>query len=117
VPKADKDSTTSGAEETTHVEEMPMFPGGEAALFKFLSQNVRYPGEAQDANISGVVYLSGVVDETGTWTTKGIFKGAHPYLDYEAWRVLELMPRWAPGKIDGVPVKVQYNLPIKFTLL
>ncbi|MBL7953117.1 MAG: energy transducer TonB [Flavobacteriales bacterium] len=117
VPRADKDTTSSVAHEITQVEEMPMFPGGESELFKFLGKNVRYPGEAQDAGIAGVVYLTGVVDETGTWTTTGIFKGAHPYLDYEAWRVLDLMPRWTPGKIDGVPVRVQYNLPIKFTLL
>ncbi|MBL7945351.1 MAG: energy transducer TonB [Flavobacteriales bacterium] len=116
MPKLEKDTTSRDSVEFTRVEEMPEFQGGEPELFKFLGSNVRYPVEAQDAGISGVVYLTGVVDETGTWTTTGIVKGAHPYLDYEAWRVLDLMPRWTPGKIDGVPVRVQYNLPIKFTL-
>lgn len=116
LPKQEAAANVRDSPQETHVEEMPMFPGGEAELFKFLAKNIRYPPEAQDAGVSGVVYLTGVVDDSGTWTTKGIAKGAHPYLDYEAWRVLSLMPRWTPGKVDGVPVNVQYNLPIKFTL-
>jgi TonB family protein len=100
----------------TVVSEMPQFPGGETELFKFLAREVRYPQEAIDEGVSGVVYVTGVVDAEGTWTTTEILRGAHPLLDYEAWRVCDRMPRWSPGKVDGEPVKVQYNLPIRFTL-
>jgi len=116
VPKIDKEGTSRDSAEYTVVEEMPSFPGGESEFFKFLGSNVRYPVEAMDAGISGTVNLTGIVYEDGTWRTTGIYHSAHPYLDYEAWRVLERMPKWSPGKIDGVPVRVQYQLPIKFTL-
>ncbi|HRF81812.1 MAG TPA: TonB family protein [Flavobacteriales bacterium] len=116
TPKMEQDSAGRDVVEFTQVEEMPVFPGGESEFFKFLGGNVRYPLEAQEAGISGVVYLTGIVDEDGDWSTTGIWKSAHPYLDYEAWRVLEQMPKWSPGKIAGMPVRVQYNLPIKFTL-
>lgn len=109
-------ATSSEPVKMTVVSEMPQFPGGDAELFKFLAREVRYPSEALDEGISGVVYVTGVVDEEGTWTTTEILRGAHPFLDFEAWRVCDLMPRWSPGKVDGEAVKVQYNLPIRFTL-
>lgn len=116
TPKMEKDSAGRDSVEFTLVEEMPEFQGGESEFFKFLGANVHYPVEAMDAGISGIVHLTGIVNEDGEWTTTGILKSAHPYLDYEAWRVLERMPKWSPGKIDGVPARVQYNLPIRFTL-
>lgn len=100
----------------TLVEQMPEFPGGQAAMYRFLGQQIKYPTEALDEGIMGVVYIVGIVDETGHWTTKEILRGAHPYLDYEAWRVCENMPMWTPGRQLGKAVKVQYNLPIRFTL-
>jgi len=109
-------ATSAEPVKMTVVSEMPQFPGGDAELFKFLAREVRYPMEALDEGISGVVYVTGVVDEEGTWTTTEILRGAHPYLDFEAWRVCDLMPQWTPGKVDGEAVKVQYNLPIRFTL-
>lgn len=111
-----KEAAPPDTAKMTVVSEMPQFPGGEAELFKFLAREVRYPTEALDEGISGVVYVTGVVDEDGTWTTTEILRGAHPFLDYEAWRVCDLMPRWSPGKVDGEAVKVQYNLPIRFSL-
>lgn len=115
TPPALKD-TTADQKSMTVVEEMPQFPGGEAALYKFLGTAVKYPAEALDAGIQGVVYLAATIDETGAWQTVSILRGAHPYLDYEAWRICETMPQWTPGKQDGKPVKVHYNLPIRFTL-
>lgn len=100
----------------TIIESMPIFPGGEAELFKFLGGNIKYPAASQDEGESGIVYLVGIVDETGVWRNETILKGAHPLLDYEAWRVCGLMPQWTPGTQGGKPVKVQYNLPIRFTL-
>jgi protein TonB len=109
-------ATSEEPAEMTVMSEMPQFPGGDEELFKFLGREIRYPLEATNEGISGVVLLTGVVDEEGLWTTTEVHRSAHPILDYEAWRVCERMPRWTPGKVDGEPVKVQYNLPIRFML-
>jgi TonB family protein len=116
LPETKKDTTAKDSSSVTVLETMPEFPGGEAELFKFLGRNIKYPRSAQEEGISGVVYLVGVVDKTGDWRNVTVMRGAHPLLDYEAWRVCELMPQWTPGKQDGKPVTVQYNLPIRFTL-
>jgi hypothetical protein len=110
------DGSAEDSTSKTVVERMPEFPGGEAELFKFLGQNIKYPGEALDEGVSGVVYLVGIVDETGDWRTITVMKGVHPFLDFEAWRVTESMPDWTPGIVDGKPARVQYNLPIRFTI-
>lgn len=116
MPDLPKDTVKTSAAGFFIVEEMPGFPGGEQALFEFLSSNVRYPDEAIDEGLSGTVYLTGMLDETGDWSTLTIMRSAHPLLDYEAWRVAELMPNWSPGKQNGVPVKVYYNIPLRFSL-
>jgi len=116
LPDTRTDTTAKDTTTLSVVEVMPQFPGGEAELFKFLGRNVRYPQAAVDEGISGVVYLVGVVDEHGDWQNATLLRGVHPLIDYEAWRVTELMPDWTPGMQDGKPVKVQYNLPIRFSL-
>ena len=111
-----KDSNVKGLIDSTGQAIPPQFPGGDAEMLTFLNQTVRYPGEAADAGIMGMVYVEAVVDETGDWRTIAIRRSAHPFLDYEAWRVSELMPHWTPATIDGKPVSVQYVLPINFEL-
>jgi len=100
----------------TIVEEMPSFPGGEAELFKYLGKTVKYPPMAQDAGISGVVYMTFVVDEQGKVRDPKVLRGIGGGCDEEAMRVVKDMPAWEPGKQRGKPVRVQYNLPIRFTL-
>lgn len=100
----------------TIVEEMPSFPGGEAELFKYLGKNVKFPPMAQDAGISGVVYVTFVVDENGKVRDPKVLRGIGGGCDEEALRVMKAMPNWEPGKQRGKPVRVQYNLPIRFTL-
>lgn len=100
----------------TIVEDMPSFPGGEAALFKFLGRNLDYPAMAQDAGISGTVYVNFVVDRDGKVKNAKIARGIHSACDKEALRVVNSMPDWIPGKQRGKKVKVSYNLPIKYTL-
>jgi len=100
----------------TIVEEMPSFPGGEAELFKYLGKNVKYPPMAQDAGITGVVYMTFVVDEHGKVKDPKVLRGIGGGCDEEAIRVVKAMPAWEPGKQRGKPVRVQYNLPIRFTL-
>jgi TonB family protein len=116
LPETKKDTTAKDSTSIKVLDTMPEFPGGEAELFKFLGRNIKYPEAAQEEGISGVVYLVGVVGETGDWRNVTVLQGAHPLLDFEAWRVCELMPQWTPGEHDGKPVTVQYNLPIRFSL-
>lgn len=101
----------------TFVEQPPTFPGGEEALSRFLSNNIRYPHMATENNISGTVYVTFVVDSEGAIKdvkTVGSTKGGG--LEEEAIRVVKKMPKWKPGRQNGRQVSVQFNLPIRFTL-
>ena len=98
------------------VEEMPQFPGGEAELFRFLSSNIKYPAEAREIGVTGRVYIYFVVEPDGSVSNIAVRRGIGSGCDEEAVRVVGLMPRWSPGKQAGVPVRVQYTLPVKFTL-
>lgn len=100
----------------TIVEEMPGFPGGEAKLFEYLAKSIDYPAMAADAGIQGVVYVTFVVDNDGSVKDVRVLRGIGAGCDKEAVRVVEKMPKWAPGKQRGKSVKVQYNLPIRFIL-
>jgi len=96
------------------VEQMPEFVGGEKELKKFLSQNLVYPPEAQYKGIQGTVYLSFVVEVDGSLSKVTVIRGIDPLLDAEALRVVNLMPKWIPGKQNGRTVIVKFTLPIKF---
>ena len=100
----------------TIVEEMPSFPGGEAAMMKYLANNIKYPAIAKDANIQGTVYVTFVVNEKGEVKDVKVLRSIGGGTDEEAIRVVQNMPKWKPGKQRGKAVKVQYNLPIRFTL-
>jgi len=98
------------------VEDMPEFPGGEAALRKYIAQSVKYPVIAQENGIQGRVYVSFVVNTKGKVTDVKIARGVDPNLDKEAIRVVNAMPAWKPGKQRGKAVKVSYTVPINFVL-
>lgn len=98
------------------VEEMPQFPGGEAALQKFLKDNIKYPEIEKDNGIQGLVVVSFVVEKDGSVNKVEILKGVTPNINEEAIRVVNAMPRWSPGKQRGKPVRVTINVPIRFTL-
>jgi protein TonB len=101
----------------TFVEKMPSYPGGEAALAKFLNNHIHYPRMAADNDIQGKVFIQFVVDYDGNITSVtavGAPKGGG--LEEEAIRVVKLMPKWNPGKQNGRAVNVQFNLPIAFNL-
>jgi protein TonB len=100
----------------TIVEEMPSFSGGETNLYKYLHDNIKYPEEAKELGIQGRVYVTFVVETDGSITDIKVVRGIGGGCDEEAVRVVKFMPRWTPGKQRGVPVRVQFNLPIKFTL-
>jgi TonB family protein len=100
----------------TVVDEQPQFPGGMEAMYKFLRENITYPTIAQENGIKGQVFLKFVVNKEGTVSQVTVVKGVDPSLDKEASRVVELMPKWTPGKQNGKEVSVWYNLPITFSL-
>lgn len=99
------------------VEVMPEFPGGQNALFKFLSENVKYPVIAQENGIQGRVIVQFVVNKDGSIVDVEVAKsGGDASLDKEAVRVIKSMPKWKPGKNHGKPVRVKYTVPVNFRL-
>jgi TonB family protein len=114
----DKMPTIKEAEQTiyTIVEEMPSFPNGEKAMLDFIAENVKYPDHARKKNITGRVYISFIVDKDGYVREPRILRGIGDGCDEEAIRVVQMMPQWNPGYLNGRPVNVQFNLPILFTL-
>lgn len=97
-------------------DQMPSFPGGDEALFKFLSENIQYPNVAVEEGISGRVFVTFVVDKEGNITDVKLLRGLAGGCSEEALRVISKMPRWSPGWHKGKLVSVQYNLPINFKL-
>ncbi len=100
----------------TVVEDQPQFPGGEEARQKFLEENLRYPQMAREAGIQGTVFVTFVVETDGSVTDVRILRGIGGGCDEEAVRVVRMMPRWEPGRQRGQPVRVQFNMPIRFRL-
>ena len=98
------------------VESMPKFPGGENALNRYLAENIKYPQMAKESGIQGRVFVTFVVERDGSVTDVKVLRGIGGGCDEEAIRVVKGMPRWSAGKQRGKPVRVQFNLPIKFTL-
>ncbi len=100
----------------TIVEDMPSFPGGDAALLKYIAENVEYPAIAKENGITGVVYVSYIVDKDGSVKDVKVVRGADPFLDKEAVRVVKTLKGYKPGKQRGKPVPVQFTIPIRFQL-
>ncbi len=99
------------------VETMPSFPGGDAALMKYISDNVRYPAIAQENGIQGRAICQFTVEKDGSISDIQIVRSAgDETLDKEAKRVIKSMPKWSPGKQRGKAVRVSYTIPINFRL-
>ena len=98
------------------VEQKPEFPGGEAAMYKWISDHINYPVAAAEEGVQGRVVVEFVVSKTGNVENVRVLRGRHPALDKEATRLVKSMPKWQPGRNNGQPVKVTYTLPITFKL-
>lgn len=98
------------------VEEMPSFPGGDAALLKYIAEHTNYPEVAKENNIQGRVIVRFCVTAKGGVSQVSVLKGVDPELDKEAIRVVQTLPKFKPGKQGGKPVPVWYMVPITFTL-
>jgi protein TonB len=118
VPVMEMEEETAAPEPEifTVVEEMPSFPGGDQELLKFMAENTKYPPLARENGLQGIVVVTFVVDERGRIDKVQVLRGIGGGCDEEAIRVVKAMPQWKSGKQRGMPVRVQYNLPFRFTL-
>lgn len=98
------------------VEQMPEFPGGMPAMIEFLQINLKYPKDAIKQQVGGRVMVMFVVETDGTLSNVRVAKKVFPSLDSEAVRVVKTMPKWKPGKEKGRPVRVNFTLPVVFSL-
>ncbi len=98
------------------VESMPEFDGGISAFYKFVGENLKYPAQARRLGIEGKVYVNFVVDRDGSLSQLVIARGIGAGCDEEVLRILEMSPKWIPGKQRGNPVNVRMMLPITFKL-
>ena len=98
------------------VEEMPQFPGGDAALLSYIGKSLKYPVIAQENGIQGRVVVTFVIEKDGSVANVEVVRGKDPALDKEAVRVIKNMPKWKPGQQRGKPVRVKYTLPVNFRL-
>jgi protein TonB len=95
---------------------MPVFPGGEVGLMKYIFDKVVYPPLAREQQIEGKVYIRFCVTKYGTVDRVSVVRSADPILDKEAMRVVKLLPKWEPGENGGRKVSVWYTVPINFQL-
>ncbi len=98
------------------VEQPPVFPGGDAALLKWIGSHINYPPVAQENGIQGKVTVQFVVTKTGSVGQVKVVRGKDPDLDKEAVRVVKSLPKFTPGKMNGHAVNVWYTVPITFKL-
>ena len=97
-------------------EQMPSFPGGMEALNAYLSENIKYPIIAQEQGTQGRVIVQFVVEKDGSITDVVVVRTVDPYLDKEAVRVIQAMPKWVPGRQNGKEVRVKFTVPVTFRL-
>lgn len=98
------------------IEQPPTYPGGEKALFEYLGNNIKYPETARENGIEGTVYIEFVIAKDGSVTNVKVLRGIGGGCNEEGLRVINAMPKWKPGRLQGYPVMVKYTLPIKFKL-
>ena len=107
-----QDFSTNNDKVYTAVEQMPQFPGGDSKLMKYISENIKYP--ETDECVDGQIIVQFVVTKTGEVGDVKIVRHLHPMFDKEAVRVVKSLPKFIPGRMNGVPVNVWYTLPVRF---
>ncbi len=98
------------------VEMMPEFPGGMQAMIEYLNTNIKYPKDAIKQEVGGRVMVMFVVETDGSLSNVRVARKVFPSLDAEAVRVVKTMPKWKPGKEKGRPVRVNFTMPIVFSI-
>lgn len=98
--------------EVSMYDQPPKFPGGMSALGQFIVDNLKYPKECEEQKIEGRVTCQMVVTKEGKLVNIKVARGLHPALDFEAVRILKLMPNWEPATLKGEPVNCKYTMPV-----
>jgi periplasmic protein TonB len=114
--KQNEEEETAEEEIFVFVEDQAGYVGGEEARMKYLQENIKYPEMAKESGIQGTVYLKFVIEKDGSVSNVSVQRGIGGGCDEEAVRVVKKMPKWQPAKQRGRPVRVWFNMPIKFTL-
>lgn len=95
---------------------MPEYPGGEAAMMRYITSNIDYPDDAKAIDIQGRVVVGFIVDENGNVNDVRVVRGLNRSLDEESIRVVRKLKRFKPGSQNGRPVRVRFTLPIMYRL-
>ena len=98
------------------VEEQAEFPGGLDSMYAYIVKNLKYPEAAKEKGIEGRVFVSFIIEKDGSISNVKILRGIGGGCDEAAVEMIKNMPKWKPGTQRGKPVRVQFNLPIKFEL-
>lgn len=101
---------------TTNPEIYPEYEGGQAALFQYLIDNLKYPADAKANCVKGTVFVKFVINESGSVIDATVARGIGSGCDEEALRVINAMPTWKPGTQNNKPIAVAFTLPIKFDM-
>lgn len=104
------------AQEFDTVDKKPSFPGSESAMKSFLRSNIKYPIVAQENGEQGCVFVQFIIEKDGSISDVKVARSDAPLLDEEAMRVIKAMPKWNPGKLKGIPVRVKNEVPVVFRL-
>lgn len=106
----------SSEEALIELDEMPEFPGGMDAMFKFMGDNLNYPAAAREKGIEGTVVVSFIVNQDGSISNSEILRGIGGGCDEESVRIVNSFPAWKPGVDEGKKVRTQMRLPIRYKL-
>lgn len=112
-----EESVYNEVNEIDKVDEKPSFPGGESAMKSYLNSNVKYPDVAQENGVQGRVIVQFIIEKDGSISDVKISRSVDPSLDREALRVVKAMPKWNPGKVNGIPVRVKNEVPVQLLRL
>ena len=117
VKKAQTHKDTTADDKVYKVcEQMPTYEGGDAALMKYIGENLKYPEEAKERGLQGRVVVGFIIEKDGSLTNFKVLRAVDRALDAEALRVVKGMPKWIPGRQNGQCVRVRYLLPIYICL-
>ena len=97
-------------------EQMPIYEGGDAALLKYLRENLKYPDKTKDRGVQGRLVIGFIVEKDGSLTNVKVLRAVDIALDAEVLRLVKGMPKWIPGRHNGQRVRVRYLLPIHICL-
>jgi periplasmic protein TonB len=104
------------ADSIIYIEQMPQFPGGYSALKLFISSNLKYPADAINRKVQGIVMISFIVEKDGSIKRIIITKAVDPVVDFEAVRIIASMPHWKPASNHGKLIAAMIMIPVNFSL-